>query len=210
MAIVDPAVERFLYDHVPARHAIFHEMEAYARERRFPIVGPAVGALLEVLARASRAVTVFELGSGFGYSAAWWLRALPAKGEVVLTDLDPSNVARGTAWLEGLGHEGRFRWEEGEALAALARHRGPFDVVYCDVDKEAYPEVVDLAVDRLRPGGLLVTDNTLWSGSVADPTQNDPETTAIRAYDARVTSHPRLVTTILPLRDGVGVSVRLP
>jgi predicted O-methyltransferase YrrM len=210
MSIVDPAVERFLHEHVPERHPVLLEMEAYARERRFPIVGPAVGALLEVLARAGAARTVFELGSGFGYSAAWWLRGLPPDGDVVLTDLDPGNRARGTDWLERMGHRGRFRYEAGEALAALARHRGPFDVVYCDVDKEAYPEVVDLAVERLRPGGLLVTDNTLWSGRVADMAHQDAETLAIRVYDARVATHPGLRTTILPLRDGVAVSVRLP
>lgn len=210
MAILDPAVDAFLLAHVPERAEELLRMEAYARERRFPIVGPAVGALLEVLARSISARRVFELGSGFGYSAAWWLRGMPPDGEVVLTDLDPGNVARGTAHLERLGHRGRFRYVAEEALRAFLRERGPFDVVYCDIDKEGYPDVVEPAVERLRPGGLLVTDNALWGGDVADPSVHDAATEAIRVYVERVATHPRLRTTVLPLRDGVAVSVRLP
>lgn len=206
--ITDPAVHAFLLAHTPARDPVLREMEAYGRARRFPIVGPAVGALLEVLARTSHALSVYELGSGFGYSAAWWLRGMPSLGRVVLTDTDPDNIARGTAYLDRLGYAGRYRYVQEEALAALAREPGPFDVVYCDIDKEAYPDVVDLAVARLRPGGLLVTDNALWDGQVADPQHRDPDTAAIRAYVRRVTTHPFLRTTILPVRDGVAVSVR--
>lgn len=210
MPITDPAVDAFVLAHTPARDAVFHEMEAYGKARRFPIVGPAVGSLLEVLARAIGATRVYELGSGFGYSAAWWLRGLPPDGTVVLTDLDAANVARGTAYLERLGAGGRFRYAQEDALTAFRRETGPFDVVYCDIDKEGYPDVVEPAVERLRPGGLLVTDNVLWDGSVADPTVHDAATTAIRRYVERVTTHPLLRTTLLPLRDGVGVSVRLP
>jgi caffeoyl-CoA O-methyltransferase len=210
MPIVDPLVDGYLLDHVPDRDAVFYEMEAYAKERRFPIVGPAVGALLEVLARAISARRVFELGSGFGYSAAWWLRGLPADGTVVVTDLDAENVARGTGYLDRLGHRGRYRYVREDAVAALRRERGPFDVVYCDIDKHGYPDVVDPAVERLRPGGLLVTDNALWSGRVADPSCRDRDTQGIRTYVRRVATHPLLRTTVLPLRDGVAVSIRLP
>lgn len=210
MAILDPAVDAFLLAHVPDRDDELKAMEAWARERRFPIVGPAVGALLEVLARSIGARRVLELGSGFGYSAAWWLRGMPPDGTVVLTDLDPDLVARGTAHLERLGHRGRFRYAVGEAIETLRRAHGPFDVVYCDVDKEGYPDVVEPAVERLRPGGLLVTDNALWGGDVADPAVHDPATEAIRVYVERVSTHPLLRTTVLPLRDGVAVSVRLP
>jgi predicted O-methyltransferase YrrM len=210
VGFLDPAVDAFLSEHVPARDATFHEMEAYGRERRFPLVGPAVGALLEVLARSIGARTVFEAGSGYGYSAAWWLRGLPPDGRVVLTDTDPRNAARGTTYLERLGHRGRFRWVVGDALEALAREPGPFDVVFCDVDKEAYPRIVAPAVERLRPGGLLVTDNALWGGTVADPACREPSTVAVRSYLDLVTRDPRLRTTVLPLRDGVAVSLRLP
>ncbi|MBL9089390.1 MAG: O-methyltransferase [Planctomycetia bacterium] len=210
MPITDPTVDAYVYAHAPARDAVFLEMEAYARTRGFPIVGPAVGSLLEVLARSIGARRVYELGSGFGYSAAWWLRGMPADGQVTLTDLDPDNVARGLAYLDRLGDRDRVRYVREDALSAFRRETGPFDVVYCDIDKEGYPDVVEPAVARLRPGGLLVTDNVLWDGAVADRTAQDPATVAIRRYVEAVTTHPRLRTTILPLRDGVAVSVRLP
>ncbi len=210
MPITDPTVDAYVYAHAPARDPVFHEMEAHARAHRFPIVGPAVGSLLEVLARSIGARRVYELGSGFGYSAAWWLRGMPPDGTVVLTDLDAGNVARGTAYLGRLGLAGRFRYVQEDALTAFRRETGPFDVVYCDIDKEGYPDIVGPAVERLRPGGLLVTDNALWDGAVADPSVTDPATTAIRRYVEEVTTHPQLRTTILPLRDGVAVSVRLP
>ena len=210
MPITDPTVDAYVYAHAPTRDGVFLEMEAYARSRRFPIVGPAVGSLLEVLARSIGARRVFELGSWFGYSAAWWLRGMPPDGTVILTDLDGDNVARGLAYLGRLGARGRVAYAQEDALTAFRRERGPFDVVYCDIDKEGYPDVVEPAVERLRPGGLLVTDNVLWDGAVADPAADDPATVAIRRYVEAVTHHPRLRTTILPLRDGVAVSVRLP
>lgn len=209
MPITDPAVNAWVLARAPARDAVFHEMEAYGAARRFPLVGPAVGSLLEVLARGIGARRVFELGSGFGYSAAWWLRGMAADGSVVLTDTDPDLVARGTAYLERLGFRGRFRYVQADAREALARAEGPFDVVYNDIDKEGYPDVVEPAIARLRPGGLLVADNVLWGGDVADPAVADAATVAIRAYVERVTTDRRLVTTILPLRDGVAVSVRV-
>jgi predicted O-methyltransferase YrrM len=210
VGLVSAEIDRYLEGLAPERAAPFHDMEALGRERGFPIVGPAVGALLAVLARAVGARTVFEAGSGFGYSAAWWLEGLPPDGRVVLTDFDPAHAARGTAFLERLGHAGRFRWVVGDALSALEREAGPFDVVFCDADKEAYPRFVEPAVRRLRPGGLLVADNALWGGTVADPACREPATAAVREYLERVTRDPRLATTVVPLRDGVAVSLRLP
>jgi len=210
MPITDPVVDAFLLETAPDRAPGIREMETVARERHFPIVGPAVGALLEVLARSVGARGVFELGSGFGYSAAWFLRALPTDGTVVLTDASADNAREGAARLDRLGHRGRYRYEVGDALDAFRRERGPFDVVLCDLDKEAYPEVVEPAVERLRPGGLLVADNALWSGTVADPACKEPSTLAVREYLRRVRAHPLLATCVVPLRDGVAVSVRLP
>src|SRR5262245_54815567 len=108
-------------------------MEVRGDAERFPLVGPLVGALLEVLARSIGARRVLELGSGFGYSAAWWLRGLGEGGEVVLTEGDPARAQAGTAYLERLGHRGRFRYVVGDAVGALDRESGPFDVVFCDL-----------------------------------------------------------------------------
>ena len=127
---------------------------------------------------------------------------------MVLTDGDPDNAARGTAYLERLGHRGRFRYVVGDAIEALEREAGPFDVVFCDIDKADYPRVVGPAVEKLRDGGLLVTDNALWGGRVADPAARDAATDGVRRYLRAVAADPRLATSVLPLRDGVAVSVK--
>jgi predicted O-methyltransferase YrrM len=208
VAIVDAAVEGYLARLVPERDAVLQEMEAKAAAESFPIVGPAVGSLLEVLARSVAARRVLELGSGYGYSAAWWLRGMEPGGEIVLTEGDPARARMGTAFLERLGWRGRFRYVVGNALDCLAHRAGPYDVVFCDIDKASYPRVVDSAVALLRPGGLLVTDNVLWSGRVADASIHDSDTIAIREYLRLVREHPSLATAVVPLRDGVSVSVK--
>jgi predicted O-methyltransferase YrrM len=209
MPITDPAVDAFLLSLAPERDPVLLEMEEHGRARRFPLVGPAVGALLEVLARSVGARRVLELGSGFGYSAAWFLRGMPRDGTVVLTDFEEENARRGSAWLDRMGFRGRFRYEVGDALEALRGAEGPLDVVFCDMDKESYPEAVEPAIERLRPGGLLVADNALWDGTVADPACREPSTLGVREYLRRVTTDARLRTAVVPLRDGVAVSVRL-
>jgi caffeoyl-CoA O-methyltransferase len=209
MPIVDPLVDAFLTANAPARDPVLREMEARGARDGFPLVGPAVGALLEVLARAVGARRVLELGSGFGYSAAWWLRGMPSDGEVVLTEDDPALAKDGAAYLDRLGHRGRHAYVLGDAVESLGRATGTFDVVFCDLDKASYPRIVEPALARLRPGGLLVADNALWSGRVADPSAADADTAAIREYLRLVRERPGLATTVLPLRDGVAVSLVL-
>ena len=125
--------------------AVREEMEALARERGFPIVGPLVGRHLEVLARAIGARRVFELGSGFGYSALYFARAVGEQGEVHCTELDEDNVRLGRQFLERAGLGRRVTYHCQEASAALRQVGGQFDIVYNDIDKTGYPEIVELA-----------------------------------------------------------------
>jgi len=186
-------------------------MEALGAEKRFPIIGPQVGALCYQLAVACGARHVFEMGSGFGYSAWWFARAVGPSGRVHCTDGSAANRDQAQAFLEEAGLWSRVRYEVGDATTTLARQRGPFDVVFIDVDKEGYPAAFEVAVNRLRPGGLLITDNTLWSGRVIDGLGDGSAATAgVVEYMRRARAHPSLATTLIPLRDGVAVSVRLP
>lgn len=208
--IVDRGVERYLYDAIPPRDAVAAEMEALGRKLRFPIVGPLVGRFLAQQARMVGARRVFELGSGFGYSAYWFLSGMPADGFVTLTDGSAENGERARDFLSRAGFAGRFRIETGDALSALRRTDGPFDVVYNDIDKHEYPDVVEPALARLRVGGLLISDNLLWGGSVADPSDDSPDTRGIREFTRRLYAREgELWTTVVPLRDGVSVSMKL-
>jgi predicted O-methyltransferase YrrM len=207
--IVDPDIERYLHEVQASPDPILAEMERTAEERRFPIIGPLVGRLCEQLARAIGARSIFELGSGFGYSTYWFARAVPADGLVVHTDKDRARSAEAAQWLQRGGLAPRVRYEVGDACQAIARYPGPFDIVFIDIDKEGYPDALKLAVPRLRKGGLIITDNVLWSGRVLRPEAGDRDTAAVLEYTRRALAAPELLTTILPLRDGVAVSLKL-
>ncbi|HEX2069738.1 MAG TPA: O-methyltransferase [Actinomycetota bacterium] len=185
------------------------EMEAMAEERNFPIVGRMVGVALEMLARSVSATRVFELGSGFGFSAWWFARAVGPTGEVTLTDGDAANTQMSQELLRRAGLTERCRFVTGDAVSALNETDGEFDIVYCDIDKEGYPAAFEAAAERIRMGGLYLCDNVLWSGKVADPANTEPSTEAIRAHNEAVFADSRFRATIIPIRDGVISALRI-
>lgn len=208
--IVDAGVAEYLRRLFDDGDPVRREMEALAEKRRFPIVGPLVGRSLMVLARAIGARRVFELGSGYGYSALHFARAVGPGGEVHCTDSDPENVRLAGEFLRKAGVWDRVTYHTGEAAAALRDQGGTWDVVYNDIDKEGYPPVVDLAYERLRPGGLFITDNVLWSGRVVEGRDDGKApTAAIKEFTRRLFTHPGFLATIDPTRDGVAVAVRV-
>ncbi|MGH2578287.1 MAG: O-methyltransferase, partial [Actinomycetota bacterium] len=161
--IVDPRIEDYLRKLYDDGDPVRLEMEELARQRRFPIVGPLVGRHLQVLARAIRARRVFELGSGYGYSALHFARAVGEAGVVHCTELSEDNVRLAEGFLGRAGVWSRITYHREEATAALRRTGGIWDIVYNDIDKEGYPDTVDLAHAHVRPGGLFISDNVLWS-----------------------------------------------
>lgn len=188
------------------------EMEARAAEHGFPIIGRAAGRFLETTARMIGARRVCELGSGYGYSAWWFARAVGDDGEVVCTDGSPDNARRAEDYLRRAGVWDRVDFRVGDALEQLAATDGEFDIVYCDVDKDGYPDCWEAARDRIRVGGLWLCDNVLWDGLVA--TGEDREglpgwTDAIRRMNRAVATDPDYLTTIAPIRDGVMLSLRI-
>ncbi|HEX9234898.1 MAG TPA: O-methyltransferase [Actinomycetota bacterium] len=215
MDITHPAVEDYIRG-LLARHdePVLLEMEAEAKERGFPIIGRMVGVAIEILARSIGTRRVFELGSGYGYSAYWFARAVGQGGEVHLTDGDPANEAKARDYLGRAGLWDRVEFHVGDAVTALKAAEGQFDIVYCDIDKHGYPEAWQASRDRIRPGGFYICDNTLWSGRVtgspdAEPFREPSWTDAIKAMNSAVASDQDFLATILPIRDGVMVALRL-
>jgi len=208
--IVEPAIEDYLRRLYDDGDPVRLEMEDLARQRRFPIVGPLVGRHLLQLARLTGARRVFELGSGYGYSALFFARGMGSEGVVHCTDLSEENVDLAEGFLTRAGVWPQVTYHREEATEALRRVGGTWDIVYNDIDKDGYPETVDLAHERLRPGGLFVSDNVLWSGRVL-PGQDDGSeaTRGIVEFTRRLFSHPGFLTRIDPTRDGVAVALRL-
>jgi predicted O-methyltransferase YrrM len=207
--IVDPGVEGYMRK-LLERHddPVLLEMEKEAAERNFPIVNRIVGVTLEVLARSIGAHHVFELGSGFGYSAYWFARAVGEGGEVYLTDGDAENERKALEYLGRAGLVERTRFRVGDAVTSFGKVGGEFDVVYCDIDKEGYPDAWRAARERIRVGGMYLCDNVLWSGRVVEPTP-DATTKAILEHNAMIAADERYLSVIVPTRDGVMVALRV-
>jgi len=203
-------ISRYQEEIMPERPEVLREMEARARQERFPIVGPAVGQLLYVLTRLSRARRVFELGSGFGYSTAWFAMGVRDNGggEVmhVVWDEALSNSARG--YLGRLGLDGIVQYRVGEAVSELSKTSGTFEIIFNDINKKGYPASFPVIKSRLAAGGLLIVDNMLWSGRVLDPAADDPDTAGVRELTRTVFADPGFASVLLPLRDGVMLALR--
>ena len=209
MDLVQPAIDRYLTALAAHEDPVLAEMEKLGAQRDFPIVGPQVGRLLEVAARACGARRILELGSGFGYSAYWFLRAVGPEGIVILTEGSDERAKEAEAFLTRGGFAGRFRIEVGDGLAIAASLEEPFDVVFCDVDKHAYPKALPIARRLLRVGGLFITDNMLWDGKVLAPPPDDATTRGVLDLTKALYAAPDFVTTLVPLRDGLTVAVRV-
>jgi caffeoyl-CoA O-methyltransferase len=201
-------VDDYLYAMLPKRDAVLEEMEDYAAEHSVPIVGPAVGRVLQQLAMMIAARTVFELGSAIGYSTIWWARAVGENGRVIYTDGDSRNTERARGYFARAGVAKRVTLHTGDALEFLSEQKQEFDIIFNDVDKEDYPRVLHLVAPRLRKGGLFVTDNVLWNGRVAEKSPRDASTKAILEFNRKLYDMKDFFTTILPIRDGLAVAVK--
>ncbi len=185
------------------------EMHTLAAERGFPIVGPEVGRFLAQLVHLTGAKRIFELGSGFGYSALWFARALGDEGEVYCTDGDVANIELAKGFHARADVFDQVTYLTGYAQDLLQVTPGLFDIIFCDVDKEQYPDVYELLRRHLRVGGAFVIDNLIWDGKVADPDNRDESTQGVRAFTDRMWDSPEFLSSLLPIRDGVGLSVRI-
>ncbi len=207
--IVDGDVERYLLALQPTTDPVLLEMEARGEREHFPIIGSQVGRLCSLLARAIGARTVFEMGSGFGYSTWWFAQAVGPEGCVVHTDGRHTRSDEARAYLRRAALLDRVRFEVGDALAILERERTLFDIIFIDVDKADYARALELARPRVRPGGLILVDNALWYGKVARPHDGtDQETAAIDAFNRALCDAPDLEAVIVPSRDGLAVARR--
>jgi caffeoyl-CoA O-methyltransferase len=206
--ILLPEQEAYLNRLLPPRDALLREMEEEGERDGIPISAPELGRLLEIVARGSGARRILEIGTAIGYGTLCLARGAP-EARVVTIDTDPARLARARGYLERAGVADRVELREGKALAVLPTLAPPFDLAYVDAVKNEYRRYLDLLLPLLRVGGLVVIDNLLWSGRVADPGDgDDPEADALRAFNGYLAIHPQLAAVVLPLGDGVGLATK--
>jgi predicted O-methyltransferase YrrM len=207
-AILRPEQARYLDGLLPPPDPLLAEMEAWAAERGTPISDPEVGRMLSILARARGARRILEVGAAIGYGALWLARGAP-EARVVSIERDPETAAVARAFLERAGVLPRVELVVGAALEVLPGLEGPFDLVYLDAAKTEYRRYLDAVLPRMAVGGLLVADNLLWKGRVAEPADvGDADADALRAFNGYLMMHPQLQAIVLPLGDGLGVAVK--
>ena len=210
--IVPESVERYLAGLNQLGDPVLKRIAREGREKKLPLIDAEVGALLRVLATAIGAARVLEIGTAVGYSGIWLAGALPAGGMLLTMELDAERARMARENFAQAGLTDRVNVIVGDAGRMLAKVAGPFDLIFQDGDKMQYLPLLDRLVDLLRPRGLLVTDNVLWSGDVVPGFNRKPEhdhgVTEIGEYNERLNHHPQLSTVIVPLRDGVAISVK--
>lgn len=195
-------------DILPERDPVLAEMEQYARKHQFPIVGPLVGTFLCQLALAINARNIFEMGSGFGYSSYWFSKGMPSGGHIVCTEGSDENMALARTFHARGDFSHNIEYHVGDARDIIKLYDGPFDIIFNDVDKEQYPEVFELALPRLRHGGLFISDNVLWGGHVLDENPAD-STRGILEFNQLLFSSSKVIASIVPVRDGLALAVKI-
>src|SRR4051812_8118416 len=213
--IVPDAIERYLASVNRVGDAVLDEIARGNDARGLPLVDAETGALLRVLATAANASRILEIGTAIGYSGIWLAGALPPGGMLITIEINEDRAREARENFARAGLADRVSVVVGDAQLKLAKVAGPFDLVFQDGSKQLYSPLLDRLVALLRPGGLLITDNVLWDGEVVPgyhepPRRNPDDTRAIIEYNQRVAAHPHLLTSIVPLRDGVSISVKTP
>src|ERR1035437_41499 len=209
MNFIDPKVDEYLHEILPARLPVLQEMEKQAKQRKIPIVGPAVARVLYQYAKLLAAKTVFEMGSAIGYSTIWWAMAVGEGGRVFYSDGNEKNAREAEGYFREAGVLDRIEIQVGDAIELLAKRNEQFDILFNDVDKHDYPRVLEMAAPRVRKGGLFITDNVLWSGRVAEQDPKEESTRAIVKFNQKLKESKESASTVLPLRDGVAVATKL-
>jgi predicted O-methyltransferase YrrM len=211
--IVPDPVERYLAGLNRAGDGMLAAVAADGAAQGLPLVDAEVGALLRVLAVAVGARRILEIGTAIGYSGLWLAGALPEGGMLFTLEKNPERARLAKANFERAGLAGRVGVIVGDAQVTIAKVSGPFDLIFQDGHKPLYVTLLNRLVGLLRPGGLLVTDNVLWDGTVVPgfpgaPKRDDEDTRAIAEYNLTLNAHPELITATVPLRDGVAISVK--
>ena len=211
-AIIQREQAEYLDQLLPANDQLLTEMESYAAEHRVPIADLEVARFVEITAHAIGAQTALECGMAIGYSVIHLLRGMGAQGRVITIDPSDEMIRAAEGYLSRAGLRERVQIEKGYALEVIPRLHETFDLVFIDAVKEEYRGYLDLALPKLRPGGVVICDNLLWGGQVAGEIRSDDQkasTEALREFNRYFVNHTQLRAQVLPVGDGLGYGVKI-
>ena len=211
-AIIKTEQAEYLDHLLPASDDLLTEMEAYAAEHRVPIADREVARFVEITARAINAKRALECGMAIGYSVIHLLRGMGDDGRVVTIDPSDEMISRASEYLTRAGLRDRAQIEKGYALEVIPRLNDPFDLIFLDAVKEEYRGYLELALPKLRVGGVVICDNLLWGGQVAGQIRSDDQkasTEALREFNQYFVNHPQLRAEVLAVGDGLGFGVKI-
>jgi caffeoyl-CoA O-methyltransferase len=204
--ITDPKINDYLMKLSCGGDKLALDMEKQARKRDFPIVDRLVGRLLYLITKVKNPRLIVELGSGYGYSAYWFARAL-GRGKVILTDSDEGNIGQAKKIFLEAGLERKAEFRTGNAIDIALQYE-KIDILFIDIDKHQYPDAVKNLLPNLNKNGLIIADNTLWYGKVTGRSR-DRDTQGIKEFNEYMFSNSDFFTTIVPLRDGVLIAYKV-
>jgi predicted O-methyltransferase YrrM len=207
-AIIQREQAEYLDQLLIQRDPLLLEMEAYAAEHRVPIADREVARFLEITARVTGARKALEIGMAIGYSVVHLARGMGEGGVVVTIEPDDEMISAATGYLKSAGVLDRVEIERGMALEILPNLEETFDLLFIDAVKEEYSQYLDLGLQRLRTGGVVIVDNLLWGGKVASD-DAESSTVALRDFNCYFMNHPQLMAEVLPVGDGLGYAVKL-
>ncbi len=212
--VTDQKLEQYMYGLTPISEGALADMEAHAERENVPIIGPMEGHFLYTVALALKSKDILDVGTAIGYSAMWLARAAREnEGRVVTIEKDAGRAAWAEAYFRQADLSGTCAVRQGDALTLMRGMEEEFDLIFLDIltqfDRaDTALDLLDLCVGRLRPGGVLLSDNALRSGQVLNPEASSPSTQGIVAFNRAIADHPRLVSTIIPMRDGISMSLK--
>jgi len=211
-AIIQREQAEYLDRLLPASDELLAEMESYAAEHRVPIADREVALFLEITARAINAKRALECGMAIGYSVIHLLRGMPADGRVITIDPNEQMIKAAEGYLSRAGLRERTQIEKGYALEVIPGINETFDLLFIDAVKEEYHGYLNLALPKLRIGGVVICDNLLWGGQVAGEIRSSDQkssTEALREFNRYFVNHPQLRAQVLAVGDGLGYGVKI-
>lgn len=199
----------FKLDNLQPIHPIILEMENIGKRLNFPILNRLSARLLSLTSISNKAKYVFEIGSGFGYSAMWIAIYNEYLEKIYLTDYKSQNLEMAKEFFRVVGIENKLETYVGDGLKILEEIDIKFDLIFNDAEKKLYPKILEVAKKKLKIGGVFISDNTLWHNKVLDENENDEETLAIREFNEKIFSDRDFISSFIPIGDGLIISIKV-